>query len=74
MIIIAETLTNVTSVDHDQYVRQQTLIKTNNTYNLIQACYSINAHQRNTPVENWDRVKYCWIKKRPKKGTMAKSN
>ena len=52
MIIIAETLTNVTSVDHDQYVRQQTLIKTNNTYNLIQACYSINAHQRNTPVEN----------------------
>ena len=70
MLLIAKILTNVTFVGHDQPVRHQTRIRINHTCNLIKACKSIKSHQRNTPVEYWDRVKSRKLNKHPKKGAM----
>ena len=66
-------LTNVTFVGPNQHVRNQTRLKTNHTCKLKNAYNSINAHQRNEPVENWDRMKYFQINKLPKKGNIPKS-
>ena len=43
-------LTNVSLVGRTQHVRQQTLIKSHHTCNLIKAYNSIKARQRNKPV------------------------
>ena len=51
----------------------QTPIISNHKWIIINAWNSINAHQQNKPVENWDRVNYCQLNKRQKKGTIKKS-
>ena len=63
-------LTNVTFVGHTQRVRQQKLIKSNNTCNLTNTCNSIKYHQRNEPSENWDIGTSCEINKHPKNETI----
>ena len=73
MFAISKALTNLTFIGHVQQVRHWTQIEINHTYKLINACNSIDYHQRNEPVENWDRVKYRQINKHPDKSTVTNS-
>ena len=61
-------LTNVTFGGHAWKVKQQTKIKSNQQCILLNTCNSINSHQQNKPVENWDGVKSHQLNKLPKKG------
>ena len=67
MLVTTKTLTSVAFMGHDQQFRHQTRIKRNHPCILINACNSINAHQRNKPVENWDRVKFSEVNELPNK-------
>ena len=68
-LVISKNLTNVTLVYHAQEVRHQTQNKNKCTRKSI----NINDHQRNEPVEHWDRMKFHQINKHPNKGSRTKS-
>ena len=69
MIVIAEILTNITSVGYDKHVTNKTQTKIDYTRHLMNICITISTDQQNESIENINRAKTLQLNKRPKKET-----
>ena len=54
------------NLDHSDKVRLKTRIKSDHSCKLIITCNRQNGNQHNKPVENWDILKFCQIRKNSK--------